>query len=139
MKKVDLFYPFVACVGLFLVTSSLQCTAPAPIDLTHLTGYWEIEFVAHKGEHFIPKVARPLYDYYHLTNKKGVRKKVAPTFVGPYETSEDQTAFRVEEIDGKTILHFKTLWDNWSEQIVYLDSTKLILFHQNNNYHYKRP
>lgn len=115
------------------------CCSENKTQLDALAGYWEIDFVEHKGEQFIPKVGQPLYDFYHLEDFKGVRKKVVPKFDGSFQTSKDQTPFVVIKQNEELILQFKTLWDTWSEQIMYLDSTKLILFHNHNQYHYKRP
>lgn len=116
----------------------LSCSKQQP-KLKALSGYWEIDFVKHKEEQFIPKVGQPLYDFYHLEELRGVRKKVVPKFDGSFQTSEDQTPFVVDKLNEELILQFKTPWDSWSEQIMYLDTTKLVLFHNNNEYHYKRP
>ena len=124
---------------IFLSSFFIKCEKSTTLQIEFLLGYWEVDFVEREGEQFRPKIGQPLYDYYHIKNKKGIRKKVAPKFDGNFQTSEDETPFDLELDQGKTFLHFKTLWDSWSEQIVYLDSTKLILFHQKSNYHYKRP
>ena len=123
---------------LIILVLALGCSEQKP-QLKALSGYWEIDFVEHKREQFIPKVGQPLYDFYHLEELRGVRKKVVPKFDGSFQTSEDQTPFVVQQQNEILILEFKTPWDTWSEQIMYLDSTKLILFHNNNQYHYKRP
>ena len=117
----------------------IKCEKSTTLQIEFLSGYWEVDFVERNGEQFRPKISQPLYDFYHVENKKGIRKKVAPKFDGNFQTSEDQTPFDLDLNEGKTFLYFKTLWDSWSEQIVYLDSTKLVLFHQKSNYHYKRP
>ena len=117
----------------------LGCEPTPPIELQHLSGYWEIAYVEQNGEQFIPKVGQPLYDFYYFDQTEGIRKKVAPKFDGSYQTSDDQTSFELQQKEGRYLLQFKTPWDTWSEQIVYLDSTKLVLFHLNYNYHYIRP
>jgi len=122
----------------FALLMVLGC-ATDPLEMKWLSGYWEIDFVEHQGERFVPKVGQPLYDFYQLEQNNGFRKKVVPKFDGTYATSTDQTAFTLKQQKEKPILQFETPWDSWSEQIVYLDSTKLILFHNNNRYHYKRP
>ena len=124
---------------IFLIPIFIKCEKSTTLQIEFLSGYWEVDYVERNGEQFRPKISRPLYDYYHFENKKGIRKKVAPKFDGKFQTSEDENPFYLDLNQGKIFLHFKTLWDSWSEQIVYLDSTKLILSHQKSNYHYKRP
>ena len=52
---------------------------------------------------------------------------------------EDVTHFKIEKIDKKYYIKFKSRWYEWSKKISYLDSKKLILEHNKKSYNYKRP
>lgn len=128
------------CISLFLFFSIIiGCQNPQNINSAQLEGYWEIEKVSSHGETFNPRGAAPMVDYYFLTNKKqGFRKKLAPSF-GFYQTSEQQFAFDVEQSNsGEYFLHFKKALKPWKEKIIALDSTQLVLEHQEKVYHYIR-
>lgn len=124
----------------FLLFFGLVCTfceRSPQIDSSQLEGYWEIEKVSSHGETFFPKGPPPLVDYYHLSDKgKGYRKKLAPR-LGLYQTSEQQFSFEIEQSSsGRYQLHFMEALEPWKEMIIALDSTQLILEHQDKVYHY---
>lgn len=125
------------CILMLLV--GVSCTNQKKIAPEELEGYWEIDFISQHGETFKSSSAAPLYDYYAVEQMSGFYKKVAPSFRGTFETSEDVTAFKIEMTKAGYFLHFKTPWDEWEKKIIQLDSQKLILEHEKRTFHYKRP
>ncbi len=122
---------------LFLIPTG--CNELQNVNLTDLKGYWEIDFISQKGETFKPSSSAPLIDYYALEEMSGFYKKVAPSIVGTFETSEDATRFKIEKTEDGIFIHFKTPWDEWKKKIIQLDSQKLILAHEKKMFHYIRP
>ena len=126
---------------LFLILSLglAQCTQVKQQDIRRIEGYWEIESVQSHGETFQPKGAAPSVDYYFFsTDTSGIKKKLSPRMIGQYETSEDQVAFVVREEKGAFALHFQTPLETWKEEIKEISADRLILFHNDMEYHYKR-
>lgn len=124
-------------MGFYALSMSIQCSAPPP-DLSLLESYWQIERVTQGGETFYPKAGVVQWDFYQLNEGQGVRKKVTPTAANTFETSNDQTPFRVR-LEGKRYsLQFTTPWDQWEEQLVKLDTQNLVLEHHQKQYHYTR-
>ena len=130
MRNILLFF-----IGLTL----LGCQGNKEVNSALLEGYWEIEKVSSHGETFNPRGAAPMVDYYRLNNKtQGYRKKLAPSF-GLYQTSDQQFAFEIEQsTSGEYHLHFSKALEPWKEKIIELDSTQLVLEHQDKVYHYIR-
>ena len=107
-------------------------------DLDLLSGYWRIDFITQKKETFRPKGMTKLLDYYALEKNNGVRKKVKPLINNNFQITEDQNPFTIL-YDGKDYsIQFETQWDQWSEKIIKLDKSVLVLEHQEKRYHYVR-
>lgn len=125
--------------ALFIFFVFLDCQGEPTIDLEQLNGYWQIEFVQQENEIFKSKQSNVMYDHYSIDNKKGIYKKVAPQIDGSYKTSESAITFEILKTKGDFILQFTSPWNTWIKTIKHLDSEKLILFHQERNFHYKKP
>lgn len=117
----------------------LSCSPSSEVQIDHLDGYWEVEFITQEEETFFPKAQAPLYDHYTLNFPKGLLNKVAPLLDGSFSSSEDATPFTIEKLNQNYYIRFQTRWDDWSRKIHYLDSQKLILVNDKRAYHYKRP
>lgn len=117
----------------------LNCQGESHIDLDQIDGYWQIEFVQQKDEIFESKQSFLLYDYYSTQNNTGIYKKVAPQINGSFKTSDSAIRFEILKTKGDFILQFTSPWNTWFKTIKYLDSKKLVLFHQDRSFHYKRP
>ena len=104
-----------------------------------MNGYWEIDYITQKGETFKPKQSSQLYDYYLLNPPKGIQKKLAPLFDGSFETSASTLEFEIIQKDQKVVLRYKTPWETWEKIVELLNPEKLVLFHEEKKYYYKRP
>lgn len=127
------FFLYLLC-GLLL-----NCSISNSVEINKLSGYWEIDFITEKNEKFVPKGNPLIYDHYYLEYPKGVLNKVEFRFDGILSSSEDVIPFKIEKIDKKYYIKFKSRWYEWSKKISYLDSKKLILEHNKKSYNYKRP
>jgi hypothetical protein len=116
-----------------------NCQITPSIELKQLEGYWMIEYVEQENEIFKSKQSNPLYDYYSLKKNKGQYKKITPQLDGALHTSQSSVAFEVLKENGTFIIHYSTPWSVWYKTIKHLDSEKLVLFHEERNFHYKRP
>ena len=107
-------------------------------NLDLLSGYWRIDFITQKKETFRPKGMTKLLDYYALEKNNGVRRKVKPLINNNFQITNDQNPFKIV-YDGKDYsIQFETQWDQWSEKIIKLDKSELVLEHQEKRYHYVR-
>ena len=118
---------------------TFQCERPKNVQLSYLNGYWEIDFIQQEKETFYPKSVTPLYDFYYIKDSTGFLNKAAPNRHGKYEVSKDRIPFKIVYENNIPYLRFDSRWDSWDEKISQLDSTKLILEHNDRKYHYKRP
>ena len=109
-----------------------------PSDLDLLNGYWSIDYITHKNETFYPKGAAKLLDFYEVNDQEGVRKKAQPQLYNKFLGTDDLNNFRIIFKAEKYYLSFRTVWDQWQEEIVELSENKLVLEHQEKRYHYKR-
>ena len=117
----------------------LGCKVEPIVELDQINGYWQIEFVQQENEPFKSNQLNLLYDFYSMKNNQGIYKKVAPQIDGSFQTSESAISFEIIRDDGNFIIQFTTLWNTWIKIIKHLDSERLVLFHEQRSFHYKRP
>ena len=126
----------------FFLSSLILCfgcknrITSSQLDL--LNGYWSIDYITHKNETFYPKGAAKLLDFYEVNDREGVRKKAQPQLDNKFLVTEDLNNFKIIFKAEKYYLSFRTVWDQWQEEIVELSENKLVLEHQEKRYHYKR-
>ena len=132
MKKIFLF------IVLGLLLSCKQTISKT--DLNNLNGYWEIEKVElPDGDKKEYKVNETI-DFFKLEGNKGFRKKVMPQLDGTYLTNDIQENIMITLQDGEAIVHYKTVYASWNEEIIELTKDKLVIKNQQDfEYHYKRP
>ena len=131
-KTISRFY--LLTIGLIISS----CTSVSEKDLIHLNGYWEIEKVKSNGETFTPRGGAILVDFYQLDSTTGYRKKLAPSFSGNYNSSEDQFDFSIISLEGSFYIEYKEALQPWKEKIISISATQLELEHSDKIYVYKR-
>jgi hypothetical protein len=109
-------------------------------DLNNLNGYWEIEkVILPNGEKKDYKV-NETFDYFKLVKNKGFRTKVMPQADGSYLTNNLKESVHISLGEGSAILHYKTNYAQWKEEIIAISNDKFIVKNQQELvYHYKRP
>lgn len=110
-----------------------------PTDIIKLNGYWEIEKVVFdKGEDKDYKMNES-FDYFNITNNKGIRKKVMPQLNGTFLVNDafEKVAIRFEK--DKVYLDYATDYAKWSEELIALTDEELVLKNEEKKeYHYKK-
>lgn len=110
-----------------------------PTDIIKLNGYWEIEKVVFdKGEDKDYKMNES-FDYFNITNNKGIRKKVMPQLNGTFLVNDafEKVAIRFEK--DKVYLDYATDYAKWSEELITLTDEELVLKNEEKKeYHYKK-
>lgn len=116
------------------------CTNKLTEDqLIQINGYWEIEKVIFTDGFEKAYKMNPMVDYFMLEGTHGYRKKVQPLFNGNFDTSDDAQAFEIKHSDNAFELHYKNDLSEWTEAIVSLNESSLILRNKDGvRYFYKR-
>ena len=79
-----------------------------PTDIAKLNGYWEIEKVVFdEGEDKDYKMNES-YDYFEITNNKGIRKKVMPQLDGTFLVNDAFENVIVRFAEDKAYLDYAT-------------------------------
>ncbi|WP_026809025.1 hypothetical protein [Arenibacter latericius] len=123
---------------IFLVFSA--CKQEVGWDqISHLNGYWEIEKVSFPNGTEKIYTVNTTIDFIEVTDKKGYRKKVQPTLLGTYDTSNDAEYFTLIESNGGINMHYKNQLSEWEEKIISLDEDSFSTTNkEQTTYHYKR-
>ncbi|MBK0369913.1 hypothetical protein [Flavobacterium agrisoli] len=133
MKKI--------ATSLLLVLVFIGCQqGVTKTDITKLNGYWEIEKVVRpQGEDKVYGINES-FDYFQVdTAGIGIRQKVMPQLNGRFLTNDTHEDVRVKWRQNKTYIDYKTGYAKWSEEIVKLTDTELVLKNdQDKEYHYKK-
>lgn len=111
----------------------------SPESISKINGYWEIQKVqlpdGQEKEYNINETV----DYIEWNGKTGFRKKVKPQFDGKYLTNDELETIQIKDSSGIFQIQYKTDFAKWSEEILSLtDSILVIKNKQNLEYHYKR-
>jgi len=121
MKKLSFF---------LLLSIIISCSKVEPKDIDLLKGYWEINKVEMpSGEKKEYKINESV-DYFEVADMKGFKKKLIPQMDGTFLTNEVQENLTVEFTDEKAILHYKTDYASWDEEIVKLTDKELVVKNQ---------
>jgi hypothetical protein len=121
----------------FLLVSCQQKINPN--ELSKINGYWEIEKVVFDKGEDKKYTLNEHFDYFEISNNKGIRKKVKPQLDGTFLVNNtfERVAVRME--DEKVFLDYSTAYSKWTEEIITLSDEKLVLKNtKNTQYHYKK-
>lgn len=130
----QLFYSFL----FFGLLTSCQ-EKVSPDSISKINGYWEIQKVqlpdGQEKEYNINETV----DYIEWNDKTGFRKKVKPQFDGKFLINDELESLQIKDSFGVFQIHYKTNFAQWSEEILVLTDSILVLRNkQNLEYHYKR-
>lgn len=108
-------------------------------DIVKLNGYWEINKVELPDGNNKDYKVNETIDYFSLSDTLNFRKKVMPQFDGTFLTNDKSESFTLDNKTGKYIIHYKTQYSKWDEEIIALtDSVLVVKNEQKIKYHYKR-
>ena len=130
----QLFYSLLFSVVLISCQEKVS-----PDSISKINGYWEIQKVQlPDGQEKEYKINETV-DYFEWNNKTGFRKKVKPQFDGKYLTNDELETIQIKDSSGIFLIHYKTDFAQWSEEILTLTDSILVLKNkQDLEYHYKR-
>ncbi|PKP14984.1 MAG: hypothetical protein CVU07_12085 [Bacteroidetes bacterium HGW-Bacteroidetes-23] len=130
----QLFYSLIFSVVLISCQEKVS-----PDSISKINGYWEIQKVQlPDGQEKEYKINETI-DYIEWNNKTGFRKKVKPQFDGKYLTNDELETIQIKDSSGIFQIHYKTDFAQWSEEILTLTDSILVLKNkQDLEYRYKR-
>jgi hypothetical protein len=133
MKKVFGFL----LVALLLVGCKQKLT---PAEVVKINGYWEIEKVVLEDGSEKKYGMNESFDFFRIDkNSTGIRKKVMPQLDGTFLVNETFENVKIRFSDEQSFLDYKTPYMKWSEEILKLtDSSLVVLNAEKKEYHYKK-
>ena len=123
-------------ICLFLVSCQQKIT---PEDIAKLNGYWEIEKVSFKdGEDKEFKINEN-FDFFKITDNRGIRRKVRPQFDGTFLVNDDYENVEVRFEKDHVYLDYTTAYAKWTEELVRISVDEMLIKNdQNKEYQYKK-
>lgn len=120
----------------FILISCKQEVKKADIDL--LNGYWEIAKVKLPNGKVKEYTINESIDFFEISEGKGFRKKVQPQFDGTFQSNDSQESIQLSDSNNRFYLKYKTNFGKWTEQIVTIQDSVLVLKNDSLTYYYKR-
>jgi hypothetical protein len=110
-----------------------------PSDISKINGYWEIEKVVFDEGDDKEYGMNESFDYFKITNSKGIRKKVMPQLDGTFLVDSTYQDVAVRFDKEKVFLDYATAYAKWSEELIAITDNELVLKNdQKKEYHYKK-
>ena len=111
-----------------------------PADIAKLNGYWEIEKVVFDMGEDKDYGMNESYDYFMIgADNIGTRQKVMPQLDGTFVTNDVHEDVKVRFKYGKAFLDYSTPYMKWSEELIALTDSELVLLNaEKKEYHYKK-
>ena len=79
------------------------------------------------------------YDFFKISDNKGIRKKVMPQLDGTFLVNDVYENVAVRFADDKVFLDYSTSYMKWSEELIALSEEELVLLNKDKmEYHYKK-
>lgn len=123
-------------VCLFLVSCQQKIT---PEDISKLNGYWEIEKVSFKEGEDKEYKMNENFDFFEITNNKGIRRKVRPQFDGTFLFNDDYEKVKLRFEKEHVYLDYTTPYAKWTEELVSISDDEMTIKNdQNKEYQYKK-
>lgn len=109
-------------------------------DIAKLNGYWEIQKVVFEGGEDKEFTINETFDYFRVDSAGvGIRKKVMPQLDGTFLTNDTYENIKVRFDNKKAFIDYATFYGKWTEEILKLSDTELVLKNkENKEYHYKK-
>jgi len=111
-----------------------------PADVAKINGYWEIEKVIFEKGEDKKYGMNESFDYFKIDkNNIGIRKKVMPQLDGTFLVNDTFENVKVRFEEDQTFLDYTTPYAKWSEEILALTATELVVLNaEKKEYHYKK-
>lgn len=123
---------------IILVFTGCQTQKPEQ-QLEHLEGYWEIKRVEILPDSVREYKYNETVDFFDLTGKEGVRKKVRPQLDGTFQVTEDSENIKIIIEDNELFIYYTTPFDTWKERVIFAKENELKIENEDGLiYHYTR-
>lgn len=111
----------------------------SPESISKINGYWEIQKVELPNGQMKEYKINETIDFFEWKESVGFRKKVTPQFNGTFLINDELEEIQIKDSSGIFQIHYKTPYTQWSEEIIALNDSILVLKNkQNLEYHYKK-
>jgi hypothetical protein len=123
-------------IGLVVLVS---CNSkPDAKDISKLNGFWEIEKAETPYGDKSYKMNQ-MVDYFKIEDSTGFRKKMQPSLLGNYQSSQNREYFKIQELQDSLVLVYETDYDTWTETILKIEDDEFVVKNkQDFIYTYKR-
>src|SRR5436190_15572592 len=115
---------------LFLVVLSACEPKVSKEDISKINGYWEIEKVELADGSEKDYGINTTYDYIHIENNEGFRKKVTPQLNGKYLVDDTSEKVILINQDDKVYLNYTTPYAKWKEELKSVSDKEMVLINQ---------
>lgn len=109
---------------LVIFAAAILTSCSSPIQPENLNGYWEIERVTLPDGTEKEYEMNMIADYIELDGTAGTRTKVQPQVDGTYINNGATEEFTTNTDTG-LLLHYKTPYDSWTEEVLALSKDKM--------------
>ncbi|MBW1294526.1 hypothetical protein [Aquimarina litoralis] len=117
----------------------VSCAKQDPEEtISFISGYWEIEKVItvegiEKQYNFNQTI-----DFFEVTDKKGIRKKLQPQLSGNFISTKDSEFFTISIENDSIWMYYKTPLSTWKEALILAKENQMIIQNESGNrYFYK--
>lgn len=117
----------------------VSCTSkPDYEDISKLNGFWEIEKAETPYGDKSYKMNQ-MVDYIKIEDSTGFRKKMQPSLLGNYQSSQNREYFTVKNLKDSLVLVYTNKYDTWKEVLIRIEDDKFVVKNkQDFIYTYKR-
>ena len=113
---------------LFLLITVMNCGQKAEDMIPNIQGYWEISEVKKNGSKLKEFNINTTIDYFEIIgDNEGFRKKLVPSLDGRFESSNHQSPFVLQLIDGDLKIVYSVEDEAYSETIIKATQEELII------------
>jgi hypothetical protein len=99
---------------------------PSLEDIHHLNGFWEIQKAETPYETKSYKINQ-MVDYIQVEDTLGFRKKMQPSLLGKYQSSQNREEFTVREGGDSLLLVYRSQYDSWTETLISIEENEFVV------------
>jgi len=113
-------------------------TKPSLEDVHYLNGFWEIEKAETPYETKSYKI-NLMVDYIQVEDTVGFRKKMQPSLLGNYKSSQNRENFTIHDTGDSLVLIYENQYNTWTERLLSIEKNKFVVKNDDDFiYTYKR-
>lgn len=107
-------------------------------EVSKLNGFWEIQKAETPYEEKTYTMNQTV-DYIQIEDSSGFRKKVQPSYLGNYKSSQNREYFTVKDYEDSLVLVYRSDYDTWTETLLSIEEDQFVVKNEQDFiYTYKR-